>query len=139
MLSKKLYLRFSILSLIIALIIFVIIFFVKGFYEKSSPNNLPRLFYCVAFVLIGFFLLLFKLYGTTTLTRPTISLVYWIIHYLIFTLVLASLIFSLLHLSENTSGYLFYFLAAPISITAAYLVDDYLNIVKGIGKNKAGG
>ena len=107
------------------------------FMKKATSINVPRFFYCVAFSFIGFSVLLFKLsfkFNASQWNSGHGYIIYYLFSYLVFIFVLSSLAFSLLHLSEKTSSYLFYFLAAPISFTLAYLVDDYTNIAKEIMK-----
>ena len=135
--NKELRLLFAFIFLAVAvLIILVLKFYANGFYENNSPNNFPRFFFCIAFSFIGFAVQLFKLYFNPPSKENDFKgyVVYYLFYYLVFIAVIASLVFSLLHLSDKTNGYLFYFLAAPISFTFAYLIDDYINIARGIAK-----
>ena len=135
--KKELRLLFAFLFLIVAaLIIFVLALCTNGFYEDNNPWNFPRFFYCIAFSFFGFSVLLFKLYFNPPSKENDFKgyAIYYLLYYLAFIAAIASLVFSLLHLSEKTNGYLFYFLAAPISFTFSYLIDDYINIAKGIAK-----
>jgi hypothetical protein len=135
--NKELRFRLAFFFLIVAMaIILVLKFYVNGFYEDNSPNNFPRFFYCIAFSFVGFSVLLFKLYFNPPSKENDFKghAIFYVLYYLAFIAAIASLVFSLLHLSEKTNGYLFYFLAAPISFTFSFLIDDYINIARGIAK-----
>ncbi len=105
-------------------IIFVFIYKEKFLYINTINNftNIYRFFWVLPFPFIGFsFLaLLVARRKLSNDTRPWIS---YCFNYFPRLIALSLIIFSVLHLFEITSGYLYYFFSAGIGLYLGYNVD----------------
>jgi len=127
----------SIIYLVIGLVIliFMLIWGTTFFYNSAPKDvtNWKRILWCLVWGCWGF--------SYTALQQSKVShndpaWKSYISKYLVAILFVASLVFSILHLSDKTSNYIFYFLSAPITFILSFNIDrsigDTINILKTI-------
>jgi len=91
----------------------------------KSFDDIPRLWGCIAFSFLGFAFLVGKSIKSKKITFPWTYLWY----YPILCSLGATLVFAVCQLFEKTSGYLFYFIAFPLSFISGNLVDYFWGII----------
>ena len=103
------------------------ILFLRGelFYLQAPDDfsNFCRFLWCIACSCIGFAVLAFHVRQKSKSPFP--SYLTW---YPLFLIAISSLVFAGCHLSEKSSGYLFYFISGPLCFILAYLVDSFLHL-----------
>ncbi|OGW81017.1 MAG: hypothetical protein A3G33_01420 [Omnitrophica bacterium RIFCSPLOWO2_12_FULL_44_17] len=95
------------------------------FPAKDSFDDMPRLWGCIAASFIGFAFLAFKSIPSKKTTFPWTYLWY----YPVLCIIGATLIFAVCQLFERSNGYLFYFLAFPLSFISANLTDYFWTVI----------
>lgn len=122
---------FSIAYLAIAIILFLL--FRKRIYYFDVPAefwNIPRFIWCISSVTFGFSLVAFALRFHNRTPFPE-----YVTYYPFQLVAMATLVFSVLHIYEATSGYLFYYLSFSMCFTMGFMVDKYWEIIESlIGK-----
>jgi hypothetical protein len=128
---NKLRVIFSVAYFLIFVLLLVI--FRKNIFYFEVPKeslNLYRLIWCISFTSLGFSLVAFEYRYHKPSPFPK-----YVIHYPFQLLAMAALIFSVLHIFEATSGYLFYYLSASLCFTLGYMVDRYWGFIESaVGK-----
>ncbi len=95
-------------------------------YTKSIDDfsNYPRFLWSLAFSFFGFSMIAFRASekehpdSPAWKSYPTI--------YLVNLIIISSLVFAILHISNQTSNYLFYFFSSPICFMLSYYIDSLL-------------
>ena len=125
---NKLRVFFAIIYFLISLII-IYFFKNKMFYFKVPENswNYYRLLWCCSASALGFSAIAFILRNHEKSPLPE-----YLTHYPFQLLAIATLVFSLLHIFDATSGYLFYYLSFSLCFTFSFLVDNYRGFIKSI-------
>ena len=110
------------------------LFFVyrKEIFYLSVPNeswNYLRFFWCLSSISLGFSLVAFAFRFHDASPFPE-----YITHYPLQLIAMATLVFSVLHVFEATSGYLFYYLSFSCCFTMGFMVDRYWGFVESLIK-----
>jgi len=119
----------AIISLMLGLFIVIVLPYYFGIdllYNNPAENfsNYPRFLWCLAFCFFGFF---FPAYRASKLMHDEPAWKSYPTVYLISLIIISCLVFAVLHISERTSNYLFYFLSSPICFIFSYYIDNVLN------------
>lgn len=113
--------------------IFLLVLFWKNLFYFEVPKeslNLYRLVWCISFTSLGFSLIAFEYKYHKPSPFPK-----YVVHYPFQLLAMAALVFSVLHIFQATSGYLFYYFSASLSFTLGYMVDRYWGFIESaVGK-----
>ncbi len=117
---------FAIIYFLISLILLFISYKNDVLYLNipTSSYNLIRFVWCISFVSMGF-----SGIALNTRHNPNSPLPEYLTRYPFLLLVIASMVFSGLHLFKATSGYLFYYLSASLGFTFGYMADRYYGFV----------
>jgi hypothetical protein len=101
----------------------------KLFYltEKKDIESLYRLLWCYLCSMWGFALIAFYWRHVTVSPFPE-----YLTHYPVMLLVIASLVFSITHLFDRTTGYLFYYVTFAPCFILSFLVDEFWTIIRSI-------
>ena len=95
------------------------------FYDtaKGNTHDAIRLLWSISWCCIGFAFIAYRASKTTHVTpaRQTYFSIYPLS-----LLILATLIFAVLHASKNTSNYLYYVLSAPLAFVLSFHIDTLL-------------
>jgi len=91
----------------------------------NSFADMPRLLGCIAFSFLGFAFLVGRSIRSKRTTFPWTYLWY----YPVICCLGGTLVFSACQFFERTSGYLFYFIAFPLSFISGILVDSFWVII----------
>ncbi|MFC1538738.1 hypothetical protein ACFL6H_04880 [Candidatus Latescibacterota bacterium] len=115
-------------------IIIVFIYRNEIFYISVScnPYNLYRLLWCICSSFFGFSIVAIKLRiagkdaedNAKTKAFPT-----YLIYYPFILLMMASLVFSILHIFNKTSGFIFYSMSFSLCFILSFLVDDFFRLI----------
>lgn len=104
-------------------ILFLAIFIIENFFDLSYIEY-PSFFWVLAWSFIAFAIRAFKA------MRESSTIPAWKCYptYFIILFIISSLVFAILHISETTSNYLFYFFSWPIVLYLSYNIDyiEYL-------------
>ena len=125
---------FAFIYFLISLILLFISYKNDVFYLNipTSSYNFIRFVWCISFVSMGFSGIAFQLRYHYRSPLPE-----YLTRYPFLLLVIASMVFSGLHIFKATSGYLFYYLSASLGFTFGYMIDRYWEFVLTlIGKLK---
>jgi hypothetical protein len=130
--EKKPINKWRVIFSILYLVIFVgllVIFGSRMFYFNVAKDswNLYRFVWCLAFTSLGFSLIAFYHRRVSLPPYPE-----YILHYPVQLGAMAAVVFSILHLFEATSGYVFYYLSSSLCFTLGFLVDQYWDMFKSI-------
>lgn len=109
-----------------AIFILSLILWKKVFFQKPIEDfsSLYRLLWCFSSASLGFAILVFKNLNNQKSPFPT-----YISYYPFLLLVASSLVFSVLHISERTSNYVFYYFAFPLCFIFGFMVDYFWPII----------
>jgi hypothetical protein len=94
---------------------------------KTGAWNIHRYIWCLASSCIGFSAIAFKLRKHDKSPFPL-----YVTHYPLQLLANSALVFAILHLSNKTSNFSFYYFAFGLCYTLGYLVDSYWSYVNSI-------
>jgi len=116
----------AVVSLILGSLIIVYLLRYNGIYTDPPKDfsNYPRLFWCLAFSFLGFSI---PAYRASKSTHDDNAIITYSTTYLISLIIISCLVFAILHTSERTSNYLFYFSSSSICFTFSYFIDNVLN------------
>jgi len=98
--------------------------FWDGLWLDKTPqpsDSLPRFPGCIAFALSGFAFLAINSIPSKSEDFPY----KYVYYYPVLVLLGATLVFGFCQMFESSNGYLFKFIAYPLSFAAGYLVDSY--------------
>jgi hypothetical protein len=125
-------------------ITFGILYFLVGFigiisllvavlFEPDLTNcYLYRFFWCVAGTFLGFGSVVLHFWRSENFSWLWFLLLRWIQ-----IVVMSSLVFGILHLWEKSSGFLFFFLSAPLCYTLGFQADRFWGLLESlVGKAK---
>ena len=123
---------FTLFYFIIACLI-VIIWKDKIFYMKiiDDSYNWYRFLWCLCSSFLGFSVLSFHVRNHKNSPFPS-----FITYYPFLLFVISALVFSVCHLFDKSSGFIYYYLSFPICFILGYLVDSFWGIITSIIKNK---
>lgn len=115
----------SIIYLIVAGIIFWS-FHDEIFYPipRDGFDNFFRFIWCVVCAFFAFSILAFNLIKKQRTPFPE-----YLTYYPFMLIVVSALVFSVLHLFEKTSGYIFYYFSFSLVFILSYLIDYFWNII----------
>jgi hypothetical protein len=101
----------------------------RVFYLHPKPDsfNAWRFLWCVAFSFVGFTALSFRLWRHDKSPYPL-----HVFYYPPLLLIISSLVFSACHVSEATSGFVFYYLSSALCFVFAFLVDSFWKFARSI-------
>jgi len=108
------------------------IFYEQPKFNNGTFNDWPRFWWCIAASCFGFAVIITRAIYSKDIRFPWTYLLYYPI--IIFNG--ASLIYVFCNLWEQTSGYLFYFLAASLSFLVGYLSDKFYDFLLEYLKKK---
>ena len=119
--------------LIFALLL--LIFWTKMVYLDPPKNswNLCRFVWCLAFTAFGFSSIAF-----CHRRNPKTPFPEYVAQYPFQLGAMAALVFSILHIFQSTSGYVFYYLSSSVCFTLGFLVDEYFGMFKSIVSKVSG-
>jgi len=119
---------FSILYFLLPIVL-VPLFWTDMVYPQALQNswNLGRFFWCCLCSSFGFSGIAFHFRRNEKSPFPE-----YVSHYPFQLLAMSALIFSLLHLLERTSSYLFYYLSGSLCFTLGFMADSYWVFIKAI-------
>jgi hypothetical protein len=108
-------------------VLLLVIFWKNIFYFEVPKDslNVYRFIWCISFTALGFSLVAFEYRFHEVSPYPK-----YVIHYPFQLIAMAALVFSILHLFEATSRYLFYYLSASLCFTLGYMVDRYWGFIE---------
>ena len=124
--------KWRVIFSVLYFVIFVgllLIFGCRMFYinvPKDSWNSY-RFVWCLAFTSVGFSSIAFYHRKVSVPPYPE-----YILQYPIQLGAMAAVVFSILHIFEATSGYVFYYLSSTLSFSLGFLVDQYWDMFKSI-------
>ena len=97
--------------------LFILIKIKTMFYIEIKPNsfNIDRFYWCVSCSLFGFGILALHLRDHQKNPCPS-----YIIYYPFLLLMMASLVFSVLHIFNQTSGFVFYYLSFSVCFILSF-------------------
>ena len=116
---------FALIYLIIPIII-VIIRIKTIFYINYNANsyNFDRFLWCLSSSLFGFSIIAFHLRYHEKNPFPS-----YITYYPFILLMMASLIFSILHIFNQTSGFVFYYISFSLCFILSFFVDNFFAVI----------
>jgi len=121
---------FTIIYFVLAVLI-VIIWNQKIFYLSviSDSYNLYRYLWCISCSSFGFSVLSFHVR-----THPNSPFPSFITYYPVLLFVISALVFSICHLFEATSNFVFYYLSFGLCFAMGYLIDNFWTILSSLIK-----
>ncbi|MHA1336271.1 MAG: hypothetical protein ACTSPW_11075 [Promethearchaeota archaeon] len=124
---------FSIIYATCAILIFFInkekIFYIKPIIDSY---NWYRFLWCLSGSLLGFSVLSFHIRNHPLSPFPS-----FLTYYPFLLIMISAIVFSVCHLFDKTSGFVFYYISFPICFTLGYLVDNYWNFLTSLIKLKS--
>lgn len=113
---------------IVSLLPFIV--YRKELFYFTVPDeswNYLRFLWCLSAISLGFSLIAFAFRRIAKSPFPE-----YITHYPLQLIAMATLVFSVLHIFEATSGYLFYYLSFSLCFTMGFMVDRYWGFVQSL-------
>lgn len=103
----------------------------QAFYHSVADDswNFYRYLWSLAWAVAGFASIALRLRCHPKLPYPE-----YITHYPMQLAAMAAIVFGVLHIFENTSNFVYYYLSAAMCFTLGYAVDSYWSYVKGLLK-----
>ena len=95
--------------------------------ERSGWESLYRLLWCVFGSMWGFSAIAFHWRKVPQSPFPE-----YLTYYPVMLLVISLLIFSILHLFEKTSGYIFYYFSFVLCFMFSFLVDEFWGLFRSL-------
>lgn len=119
---------FSIGYLLLGIAI-IYFFHEKIFYTvvQNDSYNFYRFIWCLSSSAIGFSFLVFQLRFDLRSPLPS-----YLVYYPVLLIVISAIIFSILHIFKNTSGFVFYYFSFSLCFILSYLVDQFWDIITTI-------
>jgi MFS family permease len=113
----------------------VLILFLVGRESKfhlevdKTALNLPRYFWCLGWAFVGFGAIVFR-----WVTSEKFCLLHYIFYFPILLGIISAIVFSVCHLSDKTSGFVFYYLSAGLSAFFSCFHENILGLILKIAK-----
>ena len=118
-------------------VIFSVVYFLLGFLTiyilrdnifyllaKKDSYNIYRFYWCLSSSAIGFAVIVLR-----TIYHPKSPFPTYITYYPFILVLISTLVFSVLHLFESTSGFVFYYFSFSLCFMLSYLIDKFWDMI----------
>jgi hypothetical protein len=95
----------------------------------KTTLNLPRYFWCLGWAFVGFGAIVFR-----WVKSKKFCLLHYIFYFPILLGIISAIVFSVCHLSDKTSGFVFYYLSAGLSAFLSCFHENFLSLILKIAK-----